>query len=511
MSFTALPTLKHKLLKLLTPGVFLLIGAFSVLMVSLSTRFTSQLMLSNAEQLAHSFAQQAVLALLTASTENAAPVLEQMRAFPDVAGVGLWSPEQQILVFEGQPQMADYYRRYLASAPQAEMHRWENAEYWYLAAAVLVKPDPQNDELSLEVRPAEPLGYALLVFSKASLTAHSQQVILISLAVVSLAVLALFWLISRWVQKITQPLRQLSEQMQQRNFRQPPSDPVQAGSLEIQQIAAAYQQMLATIAERDEQLRQHQQKLETLVEIRTRELTTARDVALTASRHKSEFLANMSHELRTPIQSIMGYLDLTKEQLEFTEFAALTDDLNRAQRNAERLLQMINSLLDLSKIEAGRMELHPRPVLVSAIVQQSVELIKPLIQSNRLEVQLAESDALLQVDVEKLVQVLVNLLSNAGKFTHNGIIRLHVSIGLTCQFRVSDNGIGMTETALSKIFAPFYQVDGSQSRQAGGTGLGLAISRQFIELMGGTITVTSRLGKGTEFCVSIPFKTATAA
>lgn len=499
------PPLKHKLLKLLIPAVFVLVAAFCVLMISLSHRFTSQLMLSNAEQLARSFAGQSVLALLTASAENADNVLHQMQAFPDVAGAGLWTSEQQLLVWQGEPQLAEQHRRFMATAGSDEMLIWQTDSHWYLAAAVTVQSSQPEAELSLDAAPVQRLGYALLVFSKARLVQHNQQVVLYSLVVMTLAILAIILLISDWVQKITRPLRELSDQMQNHDFLQPSAVTVRGGSLETQQIGKAYQQMLSALAERDEQLRQHQQKLETLVEIRTRELTTARDAALTASRHKSEFLANMSHELRTPIQSVMGYLDLVSEQLEFTDYADLTDDLNRAQRNAERLLQMINSLLDLSKIEAGRMELHPRQVSVSSIVQQSVELVRPLLQQNELRLQLPTAEQNLLIDVEKMVQVLVNLLSNACKFTKAGVIELSVSCNSNfCRFSVRDSGIGIPPGELEKIFAPFYQVDGSQTRHTGGTGLGLAISRQFVELMGGKIGASSPPGQGAEFWVSVP-------
>lgn len=499
----AIPTLQQKLLMLLVPGVFLLVGAYAALVLLLNTSSSRELMQQNASQLARSFGQQSVLALLTASTENAEPVLTQIRAFPDVTAAGLWSLDRQMLIWHGDNQLAAPFHQQLSQGALPDDWLWQDTQYWYLASPVTVQHD-QNDELSLNDSGPQLLGYALLVYNKQRLQQHSRTLVLLSLLVLSVAIVSLFWLIRSWLQKVVQPLHQLSEQMQ--NFSPAaPALPSTQGGREIVAIDQAYRQMLATLAQRDAALQEHQQTLETLVQIRTRELIAARDAALTASRHKSEFLANISHELRTPIQSIMGYIDLVAEQLEYSEFAPLTDDLQRSQRNAERLLQMINSLLDVAKIEAGRLELHLVPVRCSALISQSTELIRPLLADNQLQLELPEPDVMLEVDEEKLVQVLVNLLSNACKFTHAGQIKLTVQPAPPhCQFIVTDSGIGIDHGALSQIFQPFYQVDGSQSRHSGGTGLGLAISKQFVELMQGSISVKSQLGHGTEFVVTVP-------
>lgn len=501
------PTLKKQLLNLLLPSMFVLVATLSLLLILLTSRFSNQQMTSNAQQLARSFAQQSVLALLTGSAENAEPVLQQMQAFPDLVGAGLWTKENQLLVWRGEQKLATEFAGYLAGASEHEMRLWQTDTHVFLAAAVQVqaKPEQAEDELSLDTASSQQLGYALLVFSKARLQQQIEHSLLISLAAVGFTALFISLFLSRWVQKITSPLRQLSDRMQSADFLQQATAPITGGSSEIQHISQAYQQMAGAILERDEALRLHQQKLETLVEIRTRELTTARDAALTASRHKSEFLANISHELRTPLQSVLGYIDLVNEQLEFSEYAELTDDLNRAQRNAENLLKMINSLLDLSKIEAGKMELHCSQVRVIRVVEQCVELIRPLLQTNQLCVDVADESLELWVDGEKLLQILVNLVSNACKFTQAGTITLRVSCtGRSCEFSIKDTGVGIAADHLDRIFSPFYQVDGSQSRRSGGTGLGLAITKQFVDLMGGTIHAVSAPQQGATFLVTVP-------
>lgn len=503
----ATPPIKRQLLNVLLPAILLLVGSLGLLLISLTSRFSNQQMVSNAEQLARSFAEQSVLAMVTGSAENAEPVLRQMQAFPDLVAAGLWSKENQLLVWRGDEATAAEFSRQLSQAAPQDMLIWQTDQQIFLAAPVQVtsKAESSETELSLEDPSSQQLGYALLVMSKARLQQQIEHSLLISWVAVAIAALFILLFIRRWVQKITAPLQQLSERMQGADFLQQATAPISGGSSEIQHISQAYQQMAAAIVERDEALRLHQHKLETLVEIRTRELTAARDAALTASRHKSEFLANISHELRTPLQSVLGYIDLVTEQLEFSEYAMLTDDLNRAQRNAENLLKMINSLLDLAKIEAGKMELHCSQVHVASVVGQCVELIRPLLQTNQLQVEIADESLQLWTDGEKLLQVLVNLVSNACKFTQHGIIRLQVThTARHCEFLLQDSGIGIEPGQLERIFSPFYQVDGSQSRHSGGTGLGLAITRQFVELMGGTIRASSMPQQGATFVVTVP-------
>jgi signal transduction histidine kinase len=501
------PPLKRQLLNLLLPSMLILVTTLGLLLFSLTSRFTNQQMLSNATQLARSFAQQSVLALLTNNAENAEPVLQQMQAFPDLVGAGLWSSENKLLVWRGDASLAKEFQAFLAQDSSDDTRIWQTDQYLYVAASANVKGEASYSEIELagDSTSSQTLGYALLLFSKARIQQQDQQIVLVSLGVVAIAAIIIFVFLSNWVQKITSPLRQLSERMLGEDFLQQASSPISGGSSEIQNIGQAYQQMAAAIKERDEALRLHQQKLESLVDIRTRELVVARDAALTASRHKSEFLANITHELRTPLQSIIGYIDLVTEELEFTEYNNLTDDLNRGQRNAQNLLKMINSLLDLAKIEAGKMELHSSMVRVSRVVELCVELITPLLQQNQLQVDLPDQSFEIWTDGEKLLQILVNLMSNACKFTHGGKITLQVQHNEhTCVFWITDTGIGIEPEHLQRIFTPFYQVDGSNRRSSGGTGLGLAITKQFVDLMAGTIEVFSEAQQGSVFVVSVP-------
>jgi signal transduction histidine kinase/DNA-binding response OmpR family regulator len=243
------------------------------------------------------------------------------------------------------------------------------------------------------------------------------------------------------------------------------------------------------------------------------ELITARDRALEANRAKSTFLANMSHELRTPLNAIIGYSELLQEEFEDAGNDEHTPDLKKIQGAARHLLGLINDILDLSKVEAGKAELHLEDFDVPTMIKDVMTTVTPLIQKNNnvLEVNLAPDVDIIYADLTKVRQVLFNLLSNATKFTHEGKIQLdiqHETIGGKpfVVFRVMDSGIGITDDQMARLFRDFSQGDASTTRKYGGTGLGLSISRRFCQMMGGDITVASEAGKGSVFTVRLPIR-----
>jgi PAS domain S-box-containing protein len=230
-----------------------------------------------------------------------------------------------------------------------------------------------------------------------------------------------------------------------------------------------------------------------------------------ANQAKSSFLANMSHELRTPLNAILGYSEMLQEECEERGQADLLPDLHKIHTAGAHLLELINSVLDISKIEAGKMDLYLETFSVAKITQDVVSIIQPLMQknANKLVTTVSPDAGSMHADLTKVRQSLFNLLSNSSKFTHNGTISLDVSRETTpggdwIFFRVSDTGIGMTAEQLDKLFEAFAQADSSTTRKFGGTGLGLAISRRFCRMMGGDITVTSEVGKGSTFTVKLP-------
>ncbi|MCO4745881.1 MAG: HAMP domain-containing histidine kinase [Proteobacteria bacterium] len=229
--------------------------------------------------------------------------------------------------------------------------------------------------------------------------------------------------------------------------------------------------------------------------------------ALEASAAKSRFLANMSHELRTPLNAILGYSEMLVEEGDEGDFESYVEDLKRIMGAGRHLLRLINDILDLSKIESGKMELFYEEMDLSVLIGDVVDSCAPLFEVNRnaLSVDMDEPLAVVEVDVTRVRQCLLNLLSNAAKFTEDGSAELRVRReDGRLRFEVSDTGIGLTDEQMGRLFQEFSQADSSTTRQFGGTGLGLAVSRKLARLMGGDITVKSTLGEGATFTMELP-------
>jgi adenylate cyclase len=247
-------------------------------------------------------------------------------------------------------------------------------------------------------------------------------------------------------------------------------------------------------------------------------LTAARDQAEAMSRTKSSFLANMSHELRTPLNAIIGLTDmLVTNAARFGTDKAL-EPLRRVHRAGTHLLGLINQVLDLSKIEAGKLELNLESVSIRPLLEDIVGTARPLAEQNknRLSVECPADIPPISADAMRLRQILLNLLSNACKFTKGGDVRLNASLAAHegrqfIEFSVIDTGIGMTPEQVAKLFEEFSQADASTARQYGGTGLGLAITRRLCQMMGGDVTVASEQGKGSTFIVRLPLVASQAA
>ena len=246
-------------------------------------------------------------------------------------------------------------------------------------------------------------------------------------------------------------------------------------------------------------------------ESESQKLRVARDAAEQADRTKSQFLANMSHELRTPLNAIIGYSELLQELAEEEGKPDFIADLQKIHSSAKHLLALINDILDLSKIEAGKIELTPETFGLANLLKDVAGTMRPLAEQNSNQLQLVCPDNLgsMHADSMRLRQCLLNLLSNACKFTKEGTIILQGSRqsqdGIDwIELRVSDTGIGMTAEQLRNLFQPFTQADASTTRKYGGTGLGLTITRCFCQLMGGDVTVQTTAGEGSTFVMRLP-------
>jgi len=287
------------------------------------------------------------------------------------------------------------------------------------------------------------------------------------------------------------------------------------GLLAVAVSLAAY--LAQRSGQRARQVERMNENLEQLVDERTRDADAARQEAVEANMSKSRFLANMSHELRTPMNAIIGYSEMLMEDADDDGREEESEDLRKIHGAGTHLLALINGILDLSKIEAGKMELYLETFDLPPFLEGVVATVKPLAQKNgnQLVAEFGEDLGSLRADQTKLRQCIFNLLSNAAKFTKQGTITLRVkSVTFKdepgIRFEISDTGIGIPEDKIDKVFEEFSQADESTTRDYGGTGLGLPISKRFCEMMGGEISAESVVGEGSTFSMVLPRKVVEA-
>jgi signal transduction histidine kinase/CheY-like chemotaxis protein len=374
----------------------------------------------------------------------------------------------------------------------------DKKNYQYLAITKITVPD----------------WYFVIVFPKTVLTGTAWQTaqLIFSLGILSLLIiLTILYVIMH--QQITQPLNKFLEATQRLGDHDFELDFELHRKDELGHLADSFKAMATILGAREKELMDYANDLE----VQTVELTQAKEQAESANVAKSQFIANMSHELRTPLNAILGYSEMLQEDARDIGEEDLVVDLVKIHSAGKHLLGLINDVLDLSKIEAGKMEIYIEHFELQTLLEEVITTVQPLIskQDNTLELKFAENLGKIDADQTKVRQSLLNLLSNAAKFTDHGVITFLVNRQTThsenekidwIDFCVSDTGIGMTPEQKKKLFHAFSQADASTTRKYGGTGLGLVITKRFIEMMGGTITVESDYGHGTTFKIRLPAK-----
>lgn len=381
-----------------------------------------------------------------------------------------------------------------------------------------VEDEMMADNVSRYVRTDKVLGSVLVALSREP-TIQRQHDLIQNSIVMTLSILLVTGLFASYIgRQVSDPIIRLTQvvgEMEHGNLSARVT-PEKGGELETlgkgfnlmgDALKDSQQQLQDKIEDATRQLRQALSELE----IKNKELEKQRSQALDANKAKSQFLANMSHELRTPLNAIIGYSEMLRDDAVDKIYEDLVPDLGKIHGAGNHLLSLINDVLDLSKIEAGKMELYMEYFDVCPVLQDVIATATPLLikNSNQLTLDCPASVGSLYTDITKLRQSLLNLISNASKFTSNGSIDVKVSRhnkpdGDWVSFRITDSGIGMTEEQLGQLFKPFTQADASTTRRFGGTGLGLTITKHFIEMMGGEIDVVSKADHGTVFTMQVP-------
>ncbi|WP_076420459.1 ATP-binding protein [Colwellia sp. UCD-KL20] len=502
-------SIKAQVIVFIVIAITLMIFVLSFVTSSGVNQQYRQLMLKNAMQITEGLAKQAVFSVLSGSEQNAQDAMEQVQGFESVSAARILSDNYQPFISRGEfPKSIQGHHSHLLSTNISV----ETDDFWFITSPIVIKIENNEDEggeLGFENTQVanEVIGYAEVVYSKSHLIEAQTQLTLLIALVGLISIIILSFVMHFGLVKLFIPLRNLAVTMQLAETTGEYVFAENTGAKEIKSMAHAFNSMMKVLKKQGNDIKRHRDRLESEVKVRTSELIEARDAALTASRHKSEFIANMSHELRTPIQSIIGYGELVTEELELEGQFDLIDDMDRIAKNSQRLLNMINSLLNLAKVESGKVDVSIAEVDLEALILTISDTISPLALRNNNTFSIVQNQKVstLQTDKEKVEQVLINLLSNACKFTENGEIIFTINSSENfIEFTVKDSGIGLTKEQQIYIFEEFRQVDSSQSRKFSGTGLGLAISKAFVELINGTITVESDLGKGAVFVVKIP-------
>ena len=495
---------KLMLITMLTSGLAVVLSSAGFLIYDLISfrQSLSQDLMTQAEIIGYNSA-----AAMAFKDESAATVtLSALQAKDDIVSAVLYTREGKIFT---QYVHAKAARRDFPSPPQARGYRFEGS---YLEVF---------RDVTLN---GEPVGTLFLQSDMRQWNSRAKRYATIFLSFVLISGFFALIVSSKLQKLISGPILHLEDTM--RMVSATKSYEVRATRFygdEIGRLIDGFNTMLSEIQQRDTALHHANDELQTrTLELEgeivhrkemQKELLNAKHAAEDANRAKSAFLANMSHELRTPLNAIIGYSEMLEEETHELGKVESVKDLQKIQKAGKHLLSLINDVLDLSKIEAGRMGLHLETFEISPMIEEMVATLRPALSknSNTVQVHLAEQLGVMRADITKVRQILFNLLSNACKFTDHGTISVDVNRSSDqgeewIRFQVTDSGIGINAKQKANLFQEFTQADVSIARKYGGTGLGLAISYRYARLMKGRISVESEPGQGSVFTVHLPAK-----
>ncbi|GLR14801.1 hypothetical protein GCM10007907_35910 [Chitinimonas prasina] len=451
-----------------------------------------QLLRGQGEGVTESLARQSKLALLYDAAENANAAVEVALDFPDVSRVEIRHANGRLLLARDRDGRGVQLADEVAAKAGQVMLEGETDEAWHFIAPVMGKEGGEASPFAVEEQKSERIGYVRVVQSKATLKRMVTEVFVVNFATGFLAAFVLLFLIRLLTRRLSRPLAQLAQHMAQAEQGQTGVRADLAGPHDIAEMAQAFNSMIAVLEAREQELRE------------------ARDEAMRFATLKAEFAATVSHEIRTPLNGVIGTLDIlisTPMPAKQRQFVQMAWD------SSQYLLDLVNNILDFSRLEAGKLELELTDYNPRRLSEDVIELLAPQAHQKGLDLAyLAASDVPVKVkgDSTRIRQVLTNLVGNAIKFTEHGevVVRVALADADTLRFEVVDTGIGMSEQAQSRIFDSFTQGDTSTTRRFGGSGLGLSICRQLVGLMGGEINVESVDGKGSRFWFTLPLQAA---
>jgi signal transduction histidine kinase len=460
--------------------------------------------LTHMDHMVREFARRSVLVYLSHDEAIAKNTAETLRSLPSVQSVAFLDRDYRGLFDDPATAKPEFDRARGEGPPSGQ---WEDDDHFHFLVPVETRPtDSPFDPASPAYAPvAARLGYVHVALDKAPV--HGLTAMIFGINVILALVfgaLLVTWLNLRF-ERLTAPLGALVQTMKRAGGDQKGVRAEITGPVETRDIASVFNQMI-------ERIENHQAILESEIAIRTSELREARDAALTASRTKSEFLSTLTHEIRTPLTAISGHTELTIEELHFIEHAGdAIQRLHMVLDTSRDLRGIMDEILTYAKAEAGKSDITLTTVDLARLVNRVSFAMQPMLlkNGNRLRVTFAGAP-LVTTDEGKVFHIVLNLVSNACKFTRNGDIHVLVECRSdTLSIAVADNGIGIPKEQEALIFEPFQQADMGDTREHGGVGLGLAITKRFCEMLGGSIDVESEESVGSTFRVTIPLATQT--
>jgi len=437
------------------------------------------------------------VALFNAEYDEFQPYIEEIVTNPIVEKVMLLDHDNRVVVSSNVTDVGKI------SPPFNNAGNQKNSHYWRV------------ERIS---NSAGTLGKLAILFSHETLVNANQKATdlgtataLTGMIVIAIVGIIIGFLLTRRLENLTQAASKIADG----NFTASTSihgnDELGILGKAFNEMARNVEKLVAELRDREKDLRAAHLDLEQRIAERTAELAVARDEALAANHTKSLFLANMSHELRTPLNAIKGYSELIEEIARENGYDQILGDVDNIQSAGNHLLSIVNNVLDLSKIEAGKMEFELREFQIAELINEVVASVNPLVQknNNQLEIHYDDSVTTMYTDETRVSQVLINLIANAAKFTENGFItfsiKKHQQHSLVI-FTIEDTGIGISPHQINSLFEEFTQADTSTTRKYGGTGLGLALSKRICELLGGQISVVSQINRGTKFTICLPIR-----